>query len=212
VIGTDIDLSVTADERSLTVSIDPGQFEQIVLNLAANARDAMPQGGALRVETRAHVVTEREARRHPGLTAGPKVRFSMADTGIGVPDDIKARIFEPFFTTKALGAGTGLGLAMCYGIVKQAGGYIGVDSQPGKGATFWICLPQVHGRWRLNRPRCRRRPVGPMRASCWWRMSRAWRNSRAVPCRWAVTRCRWRAAAPTPWRRSTRCRTRRTSC
>ena len=152
VIGADIALSVEAVDGPLTVSIDSGQFEQIVLNLAANARDAMPQGGALRVETRPHVVSEREARRHPGLTPGPKVRLSVADTGVGVPDTIKARIFEPFFTTKAPGAGTGLGLAMCYGIVKQAGGYIGVDSAPGSGATFWIYLPHVQGEESVEAP------------------------------------------------------------
>jgi len=145
VMGPDIELAVRALDGPLTVSIDPGQFEQIVLNLAANARDAMEQGGSLRVETRAHVVTDREALHHPGLTPGAKVRFSVSDTGVGVPDSIKARIFEPFFTTKAPGAGTGLGLAMCYGIVKQAGGYIGVNSEPGAGATFWIYLPRVLG-------------------------------------------------------------------
>jgi len=145
VIGEDARLMVDCSPEVLSVNIDPGQFEQILINLAANARDAMPGGGIVSVRTALHVVTQAEARRHPGLTPGAKVRLSVSDTGVGIPEDIRNRIFEPFFTTKGPGKGTGLGLAMCYGTVKQAGGYIGVESAEGKGTTFWIYLPLVEG-------------------------------------------------------------------
>ncbi len=145
VIGEDVRLMVDCSPETLPVNIDPGQFEQILINLAANARDAMPGGGTVSVRTTLHVVTQAEARRHPGLTPGAKVRLSVSDTGVGIPADIRNRIFEPFFTTKGPGKGTGLGLAMCYGTVKQAAGYIGVESAEGKGTTFWIYLPLVEG-------------------------------------------------------------------
>ena len=145
VIGEDVRLMVDVSAATLPVNVDPAQFEQILINLAANARDAMPDGGTVSVRTGLHVVTPAEARRHPGLTPGRKVRLTVSDTGFGIPEDIRNRIFEPFFTTKAPGKGTGLGLAMCYGTVKQAGGYIGVESVEGKGTTFWIYLPAVEG-------------------------------------------------------------------
>ncbi len=145
VMGEDVQLRVEAAPSTLPVNVDPGQFEQILINLAANARDAMPDGGTVTVATALHVVTPAEARRHPGLTPGPKVRLEVSDTGVGIPEEIRSRIFEPFFTTKSPGKGTGLGLAMCYGTVKQAGGYIGVRSVPGSGTSFWIYLPVVEG-------------------------------------------------------------------
>ncbi|MBM3777409.1 MAG: PAS domain S-box protein [Acidimicrobiia bacterium] len=145
VIGEDVRLEVRTHGEPLPVNIDPGQFEQILLNLAVNARDAMPGGGTLRVTTGIEQVTPAEAHRHPGLEPGEKVKLTVSDTGVGIPDDVRSRIFEPFFTTKGPGRGTGLGLAMCYGIVKQAGGYIGVHSDVGKGATFWVYLPVAHG-------------------------------------------------------------------
>ncbi|MGE0394414.1 MAG: ATP-binding protein [Vicinamibacterales bacterium] len=145
VLGEDVRLMVDCSPETLPVNIDPGQFEQILINLAANARDAMPGGGTVSVRTTLHVVTQAEARRHPGLTPGAKVRLSVSDTGVGIPEDIRNRIFEPFFTTKGPGKGTGLGLSMCYGTVKQASGYIGVESAEGKGSTFWIYLPLVEG-------------------------------------------------------------------
>src|SRR5438477_6879719 len=130
-IGEDVRLVVDLWDGMLPVNIDPGQFEQILMNLAVNARDAMPDGGTLTVETALHIVSPKEARLHAGLEAGPKITFSVSDTGVGIPEDIRGRIFEPFFTTKGPGLGTGLGLAMCYGIVKQAGGYIAVESTEG---------------------------------------------------------------------------------
>ena len=145
VIGEDVRLMVDIAQAILPVNIDPSQFEQVLINLAANARDAMPDGGTLSVRMGLHVVTAAEAHKHPGLTAGTKVRLTVSDTGVGIPEAIRNRIFEPFFTTKRPGKGTGLGLAMCYGTVKQASGYIGVESTEGKGTTFWIYLPVVEG-------------------------------------------------------------------
>ena len=145
VAGEDVRLMVDTAKAILPVNIDPSQFEQVLINLAANARDAMPEGGTLLVRTGLHEVKVAEARKHPGLTAGNKVRLTVSDTGVGIPEAIRSRIFEPFFTTKGPGKGTGLGLAMCYGTVKQANGYIGVESAEGKGTTFWIYLPVVKG-------------------------------------------------------------------
>ena len=145
VVAGDVRLTVDTAQAVLPVNLDPSQFEQVLINLAANARDAMPRGGTLSIRSGLHVVTEAEARRHPGLAAGKKARLTVSDTGVGIPEAVRNRIFEPFFTPKEPGKGTGLGLAMCYGTVKQAGGYIGVESAEGKGTTFWIDLPVVEG-------------------------------------------------------------------
>jgi two-component system cell cycle sensor histidine kinase/response regulator CckA len=146
VLGSDVSLEVESTDDRMTVNIDPGQFEQVLLNLAMNARDAMADAvGTFHVEIRLCQVSADEVARHPGLTPGTKVRLSVTDSGVGIPEAIKARIFEPFFTTKGQGGGTGLGLAMCYGIVKQAGGFIGVESREGAGTTFWIYLPLAVG-------------------------------------------------------------------
>jgi two-component system cell cycle sensor histidine kinase/response regulator CckA len=125
------------------VRIDPGQLEQVVVNLAVNARDAMPTGGALRIRTRAVTLDVTVASEHPDLTPGDYVVLEVQDTGAGMSPAVLARLFEPFFTTKALGKGTGLGLAVSYGIVKQGGGHILVDSREGQGSTFFVYLPRV---------------------------------------------------------------------
>ena len=124
------------------VRADPSQLEQVLINLVVNARDAMPTGGSMLVET--HEVALQAPPPHlAGLTPGAWVVISVTDTGTGLSDEAKRHLFEPFFTTKALGKGTGLGLATCYGIVQQAGGQIGVRSQPGQGCTFEVWLPRV---------------------------------------------------------------------
>ncbi|MGH7347656.1 MAG: ATP-binding protein, partial [Candidatus Rokuibacteriota bacterium] len=136
-----ITLTTVPGARRDRVKADPTQLEQVLMNLAINARDAMPQGGRLTIETADVDLDESVAREHPGAGAGPHVRLSVSDDGVGMSAEIQGRIFEPFFTTKDKGRGTGLGLSMVYGIVKQHGGYIGVRSEEGRGTTFEIYLP-----------------------------------------------------------------------
>jgi len=141
-IGEDIELVVAPGEGLGRIRADPSQIEQVILNLAVNARDAMPDGGRLLLETANAELAEAFARHHPGSRAGAHVRLAVTDTGVGMAAQVQAHLFEPFFTTKPSGRGTGLGLAMVYSIVKQSGGYIAVESQPGRGAAFTIYLPR----------------------------------------------------------------------
>ncbi len=144
-IGEHIEYVFTPDPKLAAVKADPGQIEQVLMNLAVNARDAMPGGGTLTVRTENIAMSEAEAAKRPPMTAGNYVRLSVTDTGHGMDEKTKAHIFEPFFTTKEVGKGTGLGLATVYGVVKQSGGYIWVESAPEKGATFEIYLPLASG-------------------------------------------------------------------
>ncbi|MGB6429699.1 MAG: ATP-binding protein [Candidatus Acidiferrales bacterium] len=141
-IGEHIEYFYAPEPKLAPVLADPGQLEQVILNLAVNARDAMPGGGKLTVRTRNVIINERDASLRPPMTSGNYVLLSITDTGHGIDAETKSHIFEPFFTTKAAGQGTGLGLATVYGVVKQSGGFVWVESAPGKGATFEIYLPR----------------------------------------------------------------------
>jgi PAS domain S-box-containing protein len=142
-IGANIQIIAVPAAGLGRVKADPGQVEQVIVNLAVNARDAMPQGGKLIIETANVSLDETFRRVHPGAQTGPHVVLAVSDTGCGMDADTLPRIFEPFFTTKDKGKGTGLGLSTVYGIVKQSGGYVTVYSEPGRGTTFKVYLPRV---------------------------------------------------------------------
>lgn len=145
-LRADVELSVVTADGIGGVLADPGQLEQALTNLAANARDAMPGGGRLLIETGRADLAQDDPRRPAFAPVGSYGWVSVSDTGVGMDDATRARIFEPFFTTKGLGQGTGLGLAMIYGFVKQSGGFVDVQSAPGQGASFRIYLPRLEAR------------------------------------------------------------------
>lgn len=142
-ISEDVELVTVLDPNIGFVRADPGQIEQVLMNLVINARDAMPEGGKILISTSNAELTEEDAREYHYVVPGPHVMIEVADTGYGMDDYTLAHIFEPFFTTKEAGKGTGLGLATVYGIVKQSGGYIWAFSEPGQGASFRIYLPRT---------------------------------------------------------------------
>jgi signal transduction histidine kinase len=141
-IGEDIVMTVNGRATNAYVRVDPGQVEQVVMNLVVNARDAMPQGGRLNVETGDAVLDEAALADSPEAKPGEFLMLSVSDTGVGMPPEVRARIFEPYFTTKDVGKGTGLGLSTAYGIVRQSEGHIAVSSEVGLGTTFRIYLPR----------------------------------------------------------------------
>ena len=142
-VGEDVHIVFRAEPGLWPVKADPGQIEQVLVNLAANARDAMPEGGRLTIATANRVLTDVDPHTRPGLAPGEYAIVTVTDTGTGIPEEVRRHIFEPFFTTKEQGKGTGLGLATVYGIVKQSGGGIYVDSDGGRGTTFTIYLPKT---------------------------------------------------------------------
>jgi signal transduction histidine kinase len=140
-LGRNIDLTIVAGPVAPRIEADPGYLGQLLLNLAVNASDAMPDGGALTVATESVVLDEDYAGSHAGVAPGSFALLTVSDTGTGITDEVKARLFEPFFTTKPRGQGTGLGLATCDTIVRQFGGHFDVSSEPGAGATFRVYFP-----------------------------------------------------------------------
>jgi PAS domain S-box-containing protein len=142
-MGGDVAAQILPAPDLKAATADAGQIEQVIMNMVMNARDAMPNGGKLTLETANVSFDEESVGRDPELKAGDYVMLAITDTGTGMSEEVKAHAFEPFFTTKGIGEGTGLGLSTCYGIIKQSGGHISVYSEPGRGATFKIYLPQA---------------------------------------------------------------------
>lgn len=153
IIGEDIELTLNLSRRQLSVMADQGQLEQVLINLAANARDAMPAGGCIKIETDYILMKEDDRLLHGLQHQGRYVRIYVIDSGSGMDEHVRQKAFEPFFTTKEVGKGTGLGLSISYGIIKQHGGAITVESAPGKGSRFSICLPFTMYRPAVKRPR-----------------------------------------------------------
>jgi nitrogen-specific signal transduction histidine kinase/CheY-like chemotaxis protein len=152
-LGEDIRLMLSLDPELWTVKADPSQIDQVLMNLSVNARDAMPHGGKLVIETHNVELDESCASAHPGVPPGPFAVICVSDTGTGISSEVMPRIFDPFFTTKEMGKGTGLGLSTVYGIVRQSGGFIAVDTKVPGGTTFKIYLPSQSGLAHVTPPK-----------------------------------------------------------
>jgi DNA-binding response OmpR family regulator len=155
-IGEDIELVIRADEALGNIRADAGNLQQILMNLAVNARDAMPHGGRLLIDTANVLLDSHYEQTHDGARSGPHVLLAVSDNGIGMTPEVRKHLFEPFFTTKPMGTGTGLGLATVYGMVKQIGGWVWVYSEPGHGSVFKIYLPRTDAPVPQPHPQVRR--------------------------------------------------------
>jgi signal transduction histidine kinase len=142
-MGKDVDTHLVSAPDLRAVLADAGQIELVIMNLAINARDAMPNGGKLTLETANVSINQDSAGLYPDLKPGKYVMLAITDTGAGMSDEVKARLFEPFLSTKDVGRGSGLGLSTCYGIIKQSGGHITARSELGRGTSFKIYLPEL---------------------------------------------------------------------
>jgi len=149
-MGSDVDVRVVTAVGLPAVKADAGQVEQVIMNIAINAREAMRHGGKLTLETSTATLYEEYVRHFPEVKPGDYVMIAISDTGTGMSEKVKARLFEPFFTTKGVGEGTGLGLATCHGIIKQSSGHISVYSELGRGTTFKVYLPQTGQRTEVS--------------------------------------------------------------
>ena len=165
-IGEDIELRVSLYKLLSAVKADSGQIVQVLMNLCVNARDAMPDGGELRIETKNVSVDVEAASTRPALIPGDYAALVVSDKGTGMTKEVQSHLFDPFFTTKELGKGTGLGLSTVYGIVKQSGGYIWVDSDLGHGSTFTIYLPAIEAPLTTTTTPETIKPKGRARPSC----------------------------------------------
>ena len=177
VIGEDIEFQTILTDKDITVMADHGQIDQALMNLATNARDAMPKGGLLTIETGTVEIDEEYIKAHGYGKAGTYALISVTDSGIGMDEKTREKIFEPFFTTKEVGKGTGLGLSIVYGIIKQHAGYINCYSEPGKGTTFRIYLPLIKTALKEVQPVEVIERLAGQRQYCWQRMRKMSGNS-----------------------------------
>ena len=172
-IGEDVKVVLGLGPELAAVKADRGQVEQVVMNLAVNARDAMPKGGTLTIETANVELDEHYAKTHLAVKPGAYVALTVTDTGTGMTPEVQARLFEPFFTTKEVGKGTGLGMATVYGIVTRSGGSVGVYSEVGKGTSFKVYFPRARCRGDVSLyapPPVSSAPGRGRRRCSWWRM------------------------------------------